>query len=151
MCAFQGECMQAGDRRLCEVTCWTKFLTLSTRQLLWSWIIVNTKYQPVYGWKSVVSLRWWWCRTSRPRMSLDILGTNCDQCPSMVQCCFTSTETVRLIRTESPGRPPRLSHSSWTLNITTKRPSAINAERLERALGRALVLSDPDEDLLLSC
>ena len=39
-------------------------------------------------------------------MSVDILGTNCDQCRSMVQCCFTSTETVRLIRTESPGRPP---------------------------------------------
>ena len=48
-------------------------------------------------------------------MSVDILGTNCDQCRSMVRCCFTSTETVRLIRTESPGRPPRLSHSSWTL------------------------------------
>ena len=31
---------------------------------------------------------------------------------SMVQCCFTSTKTVRLIRTESPGQPPRLSHSS---------------------------------------
>ena len=43
---------------------------------------------------------------------VDILGTNCDQCVSMVQCCFTSTETVRLIRTGSPGRPPRLSHSS---------------------------------------
>ena len=42
----------------------------------------------------------------------DILGTNCDQCLSTVQCCFTSTETVRLIRTGSPGRPPRLSHSS---------------------------------------
>ena len=48
-------------------------------------------------------------------MSVDILGTDCDQCRGMVQCCFTSTETVRLIRTESPGRPPRLSHSSWTL------------------------------------
>ena len=45
---------------------------------------------------------------------VDILGTNCDQCVSMVQCCFTSTETIRLIRTGSPGRPPRLSHSSWT-------------------------------------
>ena len=43
---------------------------------------------------------------------VDILGTNCDQCVSMVQCCFASTETVRLIRTDSPGRPPRLSHSS---------------------------------------
>ena len=48
-------------------------------------------------------------------MSVDILGTNCDQCRSTVHCCFPSTETVRLIRTESPGRPPRLSHSSWTL------------------------------------
>ena len=43
---------------------------------------------------------------------VDILGTDCDQCVSMVQYCFTSTETVRLVRTESPGRPPRLSHSS---------------------------------------
>ena len=58
---------------------------------------------------------WWWCRASRPRMSVDILGTNCDQCRSTVQCCFTSTEPVRLIRTKSPGRPPRLSHSSWAL------------------------------------
>ena len=49
-------------------------------------------------------------------MSVDILGTNCDQCQSTVQCCFMSTETVKLIRIESPGRPPRLSHSSWTLN-----------------------------------
>ena len=30
---------------------------------------------------------------------VDILGTNCDQCVSMVQCCFTSTETIRLVRT----------------------------------------------------
>ena len=37
---------------------------------------------------------------------VDILGTNCDQCVCMVQCCFTSTETVRLIRTGSPGRLP---------------------------------------------
>ena len=29
-------------------------------------------------------------------MSVDILGTNCDQCLSMVHCCFTSTETIRL-------------------------------------------------------
>ena len=46
---------------------------------------------------------------------VDILGTSFDQCMCMVQCCFTSTETVRLIRTGSPGRPPQLSHSSWTL------------------------------------
>ena len=57
----------------------------------------------------------WWCRASCPRMSVDTLGTNCDQCLSMVQCCFTSTGTIRLVRTGSPGRPPRLSHSSRTL------------------------------------
>ena len=50
-------------------------------------------------------------------MSVDILKTNRGQCRSMIQCCFTSTETVRLIRTESPGRPPQLSHSSWTLTV----------------------------------
>ena len=49
------------------------------------------------------------------RCRVDILEANCDQCVCMVQCCFTSTETIRLIRTGSPGRPPRLSHSSWTL------------------------------------
>ena len=43
---------------------------------------------------------------------VDILGTNCDQCKCMVQCCFTSIETIRLVRTGSPRRPPRLSHSS---------------------------------------
>ena len=34
---------------------------------------------------------------------IDILGTNCNECVSMVQCCFTSTETIRLVRTESPS------------------------------------------------
>ena len=62
-------------------------------------------------------LKWWWCWASCPRMSAEVLGTNCDQCRSMVQCCFTSTDTVRFIRTERPGRPPRLSHSSWTLML----------------------------------
>ena len=58
--------------------------------------------------------RWWWRAACLP-MSVDILGTNCDQYVSTVQCSFTSTETIRLVRTGSPGRPPRLSHSSWTL------------------------------------
>ena len=49
-------------------------------------------------------------------MSVDILGTSCDQCQSTVQWqIFTSAETRRLIRTDSPGCPPRLSHSSWTM------------------------------------
>ena len=49
-------------------------------------------------------------------MSVDILRISWDQCVSMVQYCFTFTETMRLVRTDSPGRPPRLSHSSWTMN-----------------------------------
>ena len=32
-------------------------------------------------------------------MSVDILGTVCDQCVNMVQYCFTFTETLRLVRT----------------------------------------------------
>ena len=70
-------------------------------------------------WPSGGEVEQWWvnvgnCRSmvQCPRMSVDMLGTNCDQCRSMVQCCFTSTETLRFVRTESPGRPPRLSHSS---------------------------------------
>ena len=50
-------------------------------------------------------------------MSVDILGTSRDQCWSMVQWSFTSTETRRFVRTDSPGRPPRLSHSSWTMGF----------------------------------
>ena len=48
-------------------------------------------------------------------MSVDILGTNWDQCRSMVQYSFTSTEARRLVRTDSPGQPPRLSDSFWTM------------------------------------
>ena len=32
-----------------------------------------------------------------------------------VKCCFTFTESVGLLGDGGPGRPPRLSHSSWTL------------------------------------
>ena len=48
-------------------------------------------------------------------MSVDILGTSWDQCRSMVQYSFTSTETRRLVRMDSPGQQPWLSHSSWTM------------------------------------
>ena len=48
-------------------------------------------------------------------MSVDILGTSWDQCRSMVQYSFTSTETIRLVRTDSPV--PRLSPSSWTMSV----------------------------------
>ena len=57
----------------------------------------------------------------------DILGTGWDQCRSTVQYSFTSTETRRLVRTDSPGRPPRLSHSSWTMTpFPPLSPSLIN-------------------------
>ena len=40
----------------------------------------------------------------------------------MVQCCFTSTGIIKLIRTGSPGRPPRLSHSLelWRRIVTAQ-------------------------------
>ena len=50
-----------------------------------------------------------------------LLGANCDQCRRTVQYCFTSTETIRLVRSESPGRPSRLSHSSWTMAVALDR------------------------------
>ena len=43
----------------------------------------------------------WWCRASCPWMSVDILGTNCDQCQRTVQCCFTPTEPVGLMKATS--------------------------------------------------
>ena len=55
-----------------------------------------------------------WC----PQMSADMLGTSWDQCWSMVQYSFTSTETRRLVRTDSPPPPPPPpSHSSCTMTL----------------------------------
>ena len=48
-------------------------------------------------------------------MSVDIFGTGWDQCVSMVQKCPLRPRKSRLVRTENPGQPPRLSHSSWAL------------------------------------
>ena len=42
-------------------------------------------------------------------MSVNILGTSWDQCVSTVQYCFTSMETIRLVRTE-----PRTATSTLT-------------------------------------
>ena len=41
----------------------------------------------------------------------DIFGTNCDQCVCMVQCCFTSTETVRTIMDGEPRT------ATWTFTV----------------------------------
>ena len=79
--------------------------------------VMQMNYLHVYFLRFLAKNMRWWCSASCPRMSVDILGTNCDQYRNMVQCCFTSTDTIRLIRTESPWRPPRLSHSCWTLSV----------------------------------
>ena len=47
-------------------------------------------------------------------MSGGILGTNCDQCLSMVQCCFTSTET-------QDGKP-RTATSTLTQLLNSEQP-----------------------------
>ena len=49
-------------------------------------------------------------------MSVGILATNCDQCVSLVQCCFTSTETIRLIR----DGDPRTATSTFTQLLSSK-------------------------------
>ena len=84
----------------------------SSRRITWK---RHSSHEKSY--KIQTHKRWWWCRAYCPRMSgwhiRDKLWP--DQCLSMFQCCFTSTETILLIGTGSPERPPRLSHSSWTL------------------------------------
>ena len=71
-------------------------------------------------------------------MSVDILETSCDQCRSMVQYIFTSAETRRLVRTDSPGRQLRLSHSSWTM-IPNARTVAFYCAFLNSGVLTALV------------
>ena len=76
----------------------------------------------ILKWTKVCMVRgccycWCCCVASYPRMSVDILGTSWDQCVSTVRYFFTSTETTRLVRTESPGRTPRTPHSSWALMV----------------------------------
>ena len=63
----------------------------------------------------------------------------------MVQYSCTSTETRRLVRTDSPGRPPRLSHSFWTI-CCKMFPAAFNrdvtgAQRVLEGVFVALCLS----------
>ena len=48
-------------------------------------------------------------RTSFLQVLPNVLDISGGTSVSMVQYCFTSTETMRLVRTDSPGRPPRLS------------------------------------------
>ena len=48
-----------------------------------------------------------------PQMSVDILGTSCDNAEAGgVNKSLCPRKPEVLVRTDSPGRPPRLSHSS---------------------------------------
>ena len=49
-----------------------------------------------------------------------LLLTTRNYTDSLLECCFTTTETVGLLGTGSQGRPPRLSHSSWALNSSAR-------------------------------
>ena len=53
-----------------------------------------------------------------------ISGTHCDQCVSMVHCCFTSTESIRLIK----DGEPRTATSTFTqlLNFLCGRKATLN-------------------------
>ena len=62
---------------------------------------------------------WWWCRASCPRMSVDILGTNCDQClyrPHSSGAVWESRWPSWAVRPNEPsgfrGRKAILSHAS---------------------------------------
>ena len=83
------------------------FCTLDTAQRPCHLLKPNWRPSSSHSISTLIMMKW--CLMSS-RMSVDILGTSCDQCRS------TSTETRRLVRTNSLGRPPRLSHSSWTMN-----------------------------------
>ena len=53
------------------------------------------------------------CSRSSSIVTVVVYGSKlCATSSLLVECCFTSTETTRLIRDGSPGRPPRPSHSS---------------------------------------
>ena len=67
---------------------------------------------------------------------------------SMVQYCFTSTETIMLFRTESPGRPPRLSHSSLTLPIFLCPRAFSSASQLEQV---QVAMTDRDRISIVKC
>ena len=54
-------------------------------------------------------------------MSVDVLGTSCDQCVSTVQFCFTSTEARMLIRDGDREGRGRKSEGS-TADTPRKRP-----------------------------
>ena len=66
-------------------------------------------------------------------MSADILGTNCDLCVSMAQCCFTSTETKAHWDEKS-----RTATSAFTqlLNSEPRRASYSSFKRLSESKGQ---------------
>ena len=95
--------------RLASSACWAKPALKRLVPLINNTMLMNISTYTVY----LVQLC---CLMS----SVDILGASWDQCWSMVQYCFKSMETIRLVRTVSPGQPPQLSHSSWTMAVFFK-------------------------------
>ena len=100
--------------------------------------VVSQGRQTVFAFLFFFFFRW--CLMSLVVGSHMIWGTSWDQCVSMVQYSFTSTETIRLIRTDSPGRPPRLSHSSWTMSFCFVLRSELESPR-SRVRGSRQVLT----------
>ena len=83
---------------------------------------------------------------------VDILGTNCDQCVCMVQCCFTSTETIRLIMdghldfhtAPDPKRSDPLKHDCHHRNqkiIRWRRPCSAKQHSQKDSVQRSLISS----------
>ena len=82
------------------------------------------------------------------------VGTSWDQCWSMVQYCFMSTESVRLVRTDSPGRPPRLSHSSWTMCLSASESCLLKwpqEKEYTGILNYQFLTELYEEDIIFSC
>ena len=94
--------------RLASSTCWAK-PALKRLVPLINNVDEHLHLHCVLG--SVVLLNVLGCR---------LAGTSWDQCRSTVQYCFKSMETLSLVRTDSPGQPPRLSHSPWTMAVFFK-------------------------------
>ena len=69
----------------------------------------------------------------------------------MVQYSFTSTETRRLVRTDSPGRPPRLSHSSWDMLLPQSSGSCVKVEVAVPTLQASLSGTFLQKDVVNQC
>ena len=72
-------------------------------------------------------------------MSVDILGTSCDQCRSMVQYSFTSTETRRFVRVRTAQNGHLDSHTAPELWVLFCDVSVFNASCVSLLVSRSSV------------